>query len=86
MTSAELAELQAKADILKTAGYYYKFDRRMYVNRRTKKAFSMEFIQDHPVSDIEERVMAASDGTAWRFYFNADPSPSVRQQLELALA
>ncbi|HWF10437.1 MAG TPA: hypothetical protein VG297_18345 [Bryobacteraceae bacterium] len=81
----ELTELLAKADILENAGYYYKFDNEMYVNRRAKKAFSMDFIEDHAASEIERCILAPADGNAWQFYFNTDPSSSVRQQLELAL-
>ena len=85
MTKAEVAELGAKADILKEAGYYYKFDRKMYINRKEKKAFSIEYIEDHPRSEIERCISAPAAGAEWHFYFNADPSPSVRQQLEYSL-
>ena len=39
-----------KSQLLREAGYVYNFDRMVYVNRRTKKAFSVEFVEADAIS------------------------------------
>lgn len=80
------AELEAKRQILEEGGYKYNFDRRLYVNRKVKKAFSLEFIADKPDSVLKDCILQPSDGREWEFYFSGgQPSESVRRQLEIAL-
>jgi hypothetical protein len=74
----------SKIDILDDTGYVYNFDRQMYVNRKARKAFSVEFLQDHTENQIEERIARQTDGS-WQFYFNSEPSESVRHELERVL-
>ena len=76
---------ESKTDILDEAGYAYSFDRAMYINRKNKKAFSVEFVQDHSEDRIRESIREHTDRTGWKFYFNADPSKAVRHELESAL-
>ncbi len=45
-----------KTHLLDSAGYAYNFDRMMYINRHAKKAFSIEYIDDHPESVIVTRI------------------------------
>jgi hypothetical protein len=73
--------IESKTDILDEAGYSYSFDRQMYVNRKAKRAFSVEFVEDHSEDDIRERT----SGLEWRFYFNSSPSEAVRHELESVL-
>jgi hypothetical protein len=80
-----MAELSAKQTILESGGYVYNFDRRSYINRGAKKVFSVEFIEDHSADELEQRILEPSDARKWRFYFNSEPSESVRRQLEIAL-
>lgn len=77
--------LATKARILDEAGYAYNFDRELYVNRRTRKAFSIDFIEDHDEAEIEERIRRATDRRKWQFYFNSDPSETVKRELERVL-
>ncbi len=73
-------------ELLEEAGYHFNFERALYVNRQTKKAFSIEFVEDHTDEEIRERIdRGGSDGT-WSFYFNSDPSDSVRRELERVLS
>jgi hypothetical protein len=88
MRISELAptELEAKRQILEDGGYKYNFDRWLYVNRKVKKAFSVEFIADSPDSVLKDCIQQPSEGREWEFYFNGGkPSESVRRQLEIAL-
>jgi hypothetical protein len=75
----------SKTDILDEAGYAYSFDRQMYINRTTKKAFSVEFVQDHSEDQIRRSIREHSGGLGWRFYFNAAPSEAVKHELESVL-
>lgn len=73
-----------KDQILEDAGYAYSFDRAVYVNRHAKKAFSIEFVEDHTDEQIKARIDEYA-GDGWRFYFNSDPSESVKGELERIL-
>jgi len=75
-----------KRDILRDADYRYDFDRAMYVNRAAKKAFSLEFIDDHTEEDLVSHIRENSSGNGWRFYFNVSPSESEQRELERVLA
>ena len=57
----------------------------MYINRRTKKVFSIQFVEDKSEDKIRERIDADKEGETWQFNFNAEPSDSVRRQLENVL-
>ena len=76
---------ESKTDILDEAGYAYSFDRQMYINRKTKKAFSVEFVQDHSEGQIRKYIREDTDGPEWRFYFNSPPSEAVKHELECVL-
>ena len=77
--------IESKTDILDEAGFAYSFDRQMYMNRKTRKAFSVEFVQDHSEDQIRRHIREHTDGLEWRFYFNAPPSEAVRRELESVL-
>ncbi|MCX6604340.1 MAG: hypothetical protein NTV52_12190 [Acidobacteria bacterium] len=73
--------------ILEDAGYWYSFERELYINRSERKAFSVEFIED----SSEEQLRAALATPAplagdWDFKFNTAPSPSVKRQLVAILS
>jgi len=85
MPMSESTALDVKQRILEEAGYKYNFDRRLYVNRKAKKAFSVAFIEDKPESVLQDRILQPSQETGWKFYFNDEPSESVRSQLEIVL-
>ena len=73
-----------KDQILEDAGYTYSFERALYVNRRSKKAFSIEFVEDHTDAELLDR-MNENGGEQWQFYFNSAPSESVKHELERVL-
>jgi hypothetical protein len=75
----------SKTEILDKGGYAYSFDRQMYINRKTKKAFSVEFVQDHSEDQIRKRIQEHNGGQEWRFYFNLPPSEAVKHELECVL-
>jgi hypothetical protein len=72
----------SKTDILDEAGYAYSFDRQMYINRKTRKAFSIEFVQDHSEDQLSKVIRKHTAGLEWRFYFNSPPSEAVKHELE----
>ncbi len=74
-----------KQDLLKRAGYAYNFDRMVYFNREAKKAFSVEFVEDHDEEELNRRIREGDEPNGWRFYFNSPPSESVRRVLERVL-
>jgi len=78
-----MARLTAsKTETLDKAGYAYSFDRQMYINPKTKKAFSVEFVQGHTEDQIRKYIREHTDGLEWRFYFISPPSEAVKHELE----
>jgi hypothetical protein len=76
---------ESKARLLDKAGYAYSFDRQMYVNRKAKKAFSINFIQDRSEDEIQDCMKKRANGTGWHFYFIDGPSKAVARELESVL-
>jgi len=81
----KLKTLDTKQQILDDAGFSYNFDRKIYLNRKTKKIFSVEFVQDNDEKTLEDRIREHTDGKKWRFYFNKMPPETVRRQIEAVL-
>jgi hypothetical protein len=77
----EVANLAAKEQILKDSGYRYSFDRELYVNKSLKKAFSVEFIEDHSEEEIARLARDRSPSPQWEFFFNRKPSTAVEREL-----
>ena len=74
-----------KKDILWEANYRYNFDRDLFVNPTVKKAFSLEFVDDHTEDELLEYIQESTDGNEWKFYFNILPSDGVKRELERVL-
>jgi hypothetical protein len=74
-----------KRDILKEAEYWFNFDRALFFNRKARKAFSLEFVDDKPEEEIRRRVGESTNGNGWTFYFNSPPTESVKRELERML-
>jgi hypothetical protein len=70
-----------KTQILEDAGYAYSFDRLSYINRQTRKAFSLEFVQDHTESQLKACIDEPTSSQEWHFYFNSPPSEAVKREL-----
>src|SRR5947207_7360881 len=84
MKDVELRTLVAEQHTLESAGYVYNFYREVFFNRKAKKIFSMDFIEDKDEETLEQCIREtreAPDGR-WLFYFNSPPAESVRRQLE----
>ncbi len=80
-----MTELTDKEALLENAGYRYHFDRMIYFNRGARKAFSLEFVEDHPRQEIQRILDEPSPEDGWTFYFNEPASENVRRELAAAL-
>ena len=80
-----MTTLATKGQILEDAGYAYNFDHIIYVNRKTKKVFSVQFVEDHDEEEIKRRICENTQAGEWRFYFNSPPSGAVKRELESVL-
>ena len=69
-----------KEPLLRQAGYSYNFDRMVYVNRSSRKAFSLEWVEDHPEQELRERMNEPNATGTWQIYFNTKPSESVLRE------
>lgn len=81
----QLTERARKQQILDSAGYTYNFDREVYLNRKTKKVFSVDFLEDHTTDELQESIREATDSKKWTFYFNSQPVDAAKRELTMAL-
>lgn len=77
--------LDTKQNILDDAGFAYNFDRRVYFNRKSKKIFSVQFVEDRPEEELEHSIREDNGGEGWEFYFNSEPSEQVKREIEASL-
>lgn len=82
-----MPRLSEKTQLLDNAGYAYNFDRMMYINREARKAFSYEYIEDHPANEIADNIREQNDDHAdeWKFYTNFDLPESTKIELKKVL-
>jgi len=69
--------MELKETLLRQAGFRYNFDRLSYINRATKKIFSVDAVEDHSEDWLLEKMRERNDSGDWQFYFNDPPSPGV---------
>ena len=80
-----MTTLDTKQHILDAAGFAYNFDRRVYFNRKSKKIFSVAFLEDKTDEEIERLIGADTGDKEWKFYFTSEPPESVRREVEASL-
>ncbi len=73
--------LETKKDILEHSGYVYNFRRMVYVNRKARKVFSVEAVEDHNAEWLQAHIGEENGSQEWRFYFTKAPSDAVRREL-----
>ena len=77
----------AKARMIKAAGFVYYYERELYVNKKTKKVISIDFLEENTEQTLLERINEPTSSDGWQFYFTSgQPTPSIRRQLEAYLA
>ena len=72
-----------KTHLLDRAGYVYNFERMMYINRQAKKAFSYEYIDDNPVSEIESKIQGPEQANVgdWNIYTSLHMPEGIKKEL-----
>jgi hypothetical protein len=70
-----MANRGRKIALLKDAGFRYHFDREIYYNRRLRKIFSLEAIEDQDEIWLKRKIDEPRG--QWKFYFNQEPSVAV---------
>ena len=81
-----MTTVATKKQILADAGYAYSFDREIYLNRKARKVFSLDFVEDHSEASLRASVVEPAPSTGeWRFYFNLPPSEGVKRDLSAVL-
>jgi hypothetical protein len=72
-----------KYDLLSKNDFQNHFDRAMYFNRRTKKIFSLEAIEDHDLEWLRIRIESPNNTGTWQFYFNRNvPQETIKEILK----
>ena len=80
-----MPRLSTKVHLLDDAGYAYNFDRMMYINRTEKKAFSIEFIDDKPETELASLIQEPNQEADWHFYTNLPMSEGSKKELKRVL-
>jgi hypothetical protein len=76
-----VTELAVKEQLLKEAGYTYRPDREAYINRRARKIFSVDFLEEHEPDEIASKIREATPDNEWTFIFNQQPTDSMKREL-----
>lgn len=76
-----MTELAVKEQLLKEAGYTYRPDREAYINRRARKIFSVDFLEEHEPDEIASKIREATPDNEWTFIFNQQPTDSMKREL-----
>jgi hypothetical protein len=79
-----MTDLTVKEELLENSGYRYHFDRMIYINRAARRAFSLEFVEDHSQQEIQ-KLLETPATNEWGFHFNEPPSDRVKRELAEAL-
>jgi hypothetical protein len=80
----QMTDLTVKEELLENSGYRYHFERMIYINRADRRAFSLEFVEDHSQQEIQKLVETPATNE-WVFHFNEPPSDRVKRELAEAL-
>ena len=76
-----MTERMEKEHLLRKAGYSYDPDREAYVNRKTRKVFSVDYLEDHDPKVIARKIQEPTRGPKWTFMFNDKLSDPVKREL-----
>jgi hypothetical protein len=74
-----------KEQILRDAGYFYFDARELYANRKSRKVFSLDYIEGNTTEELEKRVQEMTEGNAWVFHLENELTSSQQRELELFL-
>ena len=80
-----MTELTEKEALLEASDYRYHFDRMIYFNRATRRALSLEFVEDHSLEEIHDLINQLPAANGWAFYFNDPLSDRIKRDLAAAL-
>jgi hypothetical protein len=80
-----MPRLSTKTHLLDDAGYAYNYERMMFINRQAKKAFSVEFIDDKPESEIETLIQKPNAEADWLFFTSLPMSEGTKKELKRVL-
>lgn len=78
-----MPKVSTKITLLDRAGYAYSFDRMMYINRKAKKAFSIEYVDDNSESKIASNIKEPN--ADWKFYTSLPMSEGTERELKRVL-
>lgn len=79
-----MTDLTVKEELLENSGYRYHFERMIYISRADRRAFSLEFVEDHSQQEIQ-KLLETPATNEWVFHFNEPPSDRVKRELAEAL-
>jgi hypothetical protein len=79
-----MSDLTEKEELLENSGYRYHFNRMIYFSRAVRRAFSLEFVEDHSRQEIQ-KLLETPATDDWVFHFNKQLSARIKRELAEAL-
>jgi hypothetical protein len=76
-----MSELTEKEELLENSGYRYHFERMIYVKQTARRAFSIQFVEDHSHKEIQRLINEAAATNNWVFHFREQPSDRSKREL-----
>jgi len=73
---------ESKIKELEASGFFYDFDREVFINIKEKICISKEAIDDHEDNWLDNELKIAANTDDWYFIFTIKPSPSVLDKLK----
>ncbi len=80
-----MTPLATKQHILLAIGYRSDDEVEIYYNCSARKVFSVEFLDRHSESEIEQSAAKDIGACGWQLYFNLEPSETVKREIVRAL-
>jgi hypothetical protein len=56
-------------------------ERECYINRLALKVFSVDYLDDHDITEIAAKLDEPTSADQWTFVFNVEPSDSGKEEL-----
>lgn len=70
-----------KVSLLDKSGFLYFWPRLAFVNKKTKKIFSREFVQTKSLKMIKGLIDRPNESNDWKFYFLRNISQRAKEEI-----
>lgn len=73
--------MSSKNELLELNGYEYDFKRHIYFDKKNKKIFSDEVVEDNTTDWLNDKIQEKNNTGSWQIYFSCSCTKDLREQL-----